>query len=752
MLQLNSEMEKRISSGWFVPPLEIYSRPLVFSVGRTIPREAVQNQLSERRYRERSEGETLRGGDYAWLEQNLCASTLQVIPRDESKEEDSLSHCLMLHRTESQFGPSRPAQLGIIAFDSQNAVKGVWVADPKVGGEWQTGAFYLEPILFAQFYGDEPLLRTIVRIGEVPLQCSQAVTAIEDAQFLKHSGVSFTGLTRALLTNLFEGRYAQGGSTITQQLVKNYFLTPEKSLKRKVTEIFMALLLEFHADKDQILENYLNVIYMGQNGAFQIRGFAAASEHYFARPLSELGLADCALLAAIVNSPGRFNPFTASERALERRNLVLSKMLANEMIDQEQMNQAAQSPLPKPVKRTLNDPAPYFIQAAFRYLDKKGVSREEHEGLRIFTTLDPFAQNLAQRQVIKEIDRLESENKKVKAIKEEKKKNLEMTLISVDLESGGITALVGGRQYLKTQYNRVLDANRQVGSVMKPFVYLAALESRTPEGEPYTATTIIEDIPFRHRYEGQTWSPRNYTREHFGPVPMFYALKNSLNISTAKLALSVGLSNVIDVAERAGITSEMKPFPSLSLGAFEIKQWELAQAFSTIARFGEYREIHTVDRVEDLTGEEIYQFQPTTEQRLNPTATAELIGMMKQNLITGTGRLAFLRGFTRPAAGKTGTTSDTKDSWYVGFTPRTLTVTWSGYDDNTPSGLTGASGALPLWTDYMRAMSNFEKEEDFKWPAGVRAKSFSRGEIEDLLPPQANDYEKVETELIFSGR
>ncbi|MEK6556216.1 MAG: transglycosylase domain-containing protein, partial [Bdellovibrionota bacterium] len=373
---MNSEIKERISSGWFVPPVEIYTGNLKLEVGSIIARNQLQARLLEKRYRERSEGETLREKDYAWLDQAQCSGLIDglKIESDDDWKSADLSYCLMIHTEKSEFGSLREAQLAIIAFSVPGEVLRTIVTQTQNGAYWRVAAeMQLPPDLFAQFYGDEPLLRQIVRIGEIPLQCSQAVTAIEDNNFLTHSGVSFTGLGRALFANLFAGRYAQGGSTITQQLVKNYFLTPEKSLKRKITEIFMAMLLEADVDKDQILENYLNIIYMGQNGAFQVRGFAAASEYYFSRPLSELSLPDCALLAAVINSPGRYSPFTNPDRARERRKLVLEKMLQYEMIDKSQMDEAVATELPKAIKKTLNDPAPYFIQAVFRYLGDVGI-------------------------------------------------------------------------------------------------------------------------------------------------------------------------------------------------------------------------------------------------------------------------------------------------------------------------------------------------------------------------------------------
>lgn len=307
---------------------------------------------------------------------------------------------------------------------------------------------------------------------------------------------------------------------------------------------------------------------------------------------------------------------------------------------------------------------------------------------------------------------------------------------------------MGGRSYRATQYNRALDASRQVGSLMKPFVYLAALETRSPMGASYNPLSLIDDSPFTHEYEGQSWSPQNYSRTHEGPVPMYYALKNSLNIATARLGLDIGLENIIEVSRRAGIRSEMTPLPSLTLGAFEIKPFEMVESYSTLANMGVHKKVHVIESVESLTGRQIYTSNHEIHHAFSPLTAASIVSMLKEAMRTGTGRLAHLRGFTRPSAGKTGTTSDTKDAWFVGFTPHTLTLTWVGYDDNTSSDLTGASGALPLWIEYMRAATAHEPFEDFKWPHGVEPRRISQREIQRLIP-QARDFELVETELIF---
>lgn len=740
LLQLNAQIQSRLENGWFLAPVEIYSAPIKVRLGEKLALPRLIDRLKLQQYRERGEGDIIHERDFAILDLEQCEGLLN------SPFTGAAQKCFLLKTPTQDFGPFRQSETFLIALDDQDRVQNIWSGEnpwvERVIAEFQ-------PELFAQFYDNKPILRRFIKMGEVPLQCSQAITATEDNKFLEHKGVSWTGLSRAILMTLIKGWGSQGGSTITQQLVKNYFLTSEKTFKRKFVELFMAILLEHKVDKDVILENYLNITYMGQNGPFQIVGFGAASDYYFTKPLSDLNLSECALLAAIVNSPGLYNPFTKPENALKRRTLVLERMVQNGMITEDEAKAAQSVPLPKPQRKGLSEPAPYFVQAVFRFLNENNISVDS--GLRIFTTLDVEAQELAQRAVASHVANLEKNNKNIAKLKAESKKNIEAAFIAVDLDTGGISALVGGRRYVQTQYNRILDGHRQVGSVMKPFVYLAAFEGRQPDGSPYLPTTLIEDSPFTYSYEGQKWSPRNYTREHYGPVPLFYALKNSLNLATAKLGLEVGLDNIIDVARRAGVTSTMKAYPSLTLGAFEIRAYEVAQAYATIARFGLRRALHSVTLVENLEGDEIFTFNSEPEAEISPTAAAVLVGMMKENLTTGTGRLASLRGFSRPAAGKTGTTSDAKDSWYAGFTPSTLAVAWTGYDDNTPSGLTGASGALPLWIEFMKPYTEREPEGDFAWPEGTEVKRFSADEIRRMLPPNANDYEIKDTELIFAN-
>ncbi len=751
LFRLNHTIQKRIENGWFRPPVEIYGRGERFQLRQNVKLDALQSLLTQLRYRERFEDQPLLPNDFSFLDSRQCTEVLAsmksaVNGSGPDAEFDERDRCIYLRTPENTFGPMRTSHTILMGLTQTEVTEPVTpTVSSTVSYLYQDGvavpSFELNAPLFAQFYDGEPLLRNVINIGDAPLECLQAVTAIEDSQFLDHKGISVSGLARAFVHNILSGRYAQGGSTITQQLIKNYFLTPEKTLKRKISELAMAVLLELDTNKDQILESYLNVVYMGQRGPFQVIGLGSASEYYFSKPLGETNLAECALLAAIINNPGRYNPFTNGDNAAHRRSFVLDRMVETNMITAAKAIVAKSEPLPKANGSRMLEPATYYTQAIFRELKKLGLNIEN--GLRIYSTLDISAQDIAQKKVREHIINLEKNNKKLAALKASKGQSIEASLISVDVATGEVLALVGGRQYTKTQYNRVLDAHRQIGSVMKPFVFLTALESRQENGEPYHPTTLIDDASFSHKYEGQTWSPQNYDKENAGVVPLFYALKNSLNAATAKLGLQVGLSNIIDVARRAGYVSELKAFPSLTLGAFEIYPWEVATGLLTVARMGQRTPLLYIRSAEDWNGKVAYQApNERSEAVFSPQPVAELIGMMKQTLLTGTARASRLWGFTHPAAGKTGTTSDTKDTWFTGFTPYVLTVTWTGYDDNTPTGLTGASGALPLWTQFMKAYATRYPADDFTWPDGVEKIKITPDEFKKLVTkPQPYELE-----------
>lgn len=738
VVKLDNELRGRIEGSWFAPPVEIYSAPTQIKRGQLLSPEELTQYLVKFGMRQRDPDLRLFSGDFAIWNKDQCQLQLnQTIPSDASV-------CVtFVFKTKSpQFYPYQSGlPLSVVVFSGEGSVLSIFGGNPIS----MKDSLELDSHLFAEFYAGEPILRQIVQIGEVPLYCLQGITAIEDSDFLEHRGISPSGLFRALTKNLVQGRYAQGGSTITQQLIKIYFLNSQKTLKRKITELIMAILLETRIEKDKILVNYLNAVYMGQNGPFQIMGFGAAAQHYFQKSTSDLNLSECALLSAMVNSPGRYSPFASSQNAMKRRQKVLDRMLEMKMISQDQALQASEFPLPQRPPRSLSDPAPYFVQSVEREIQSLQI--DSSSGLRVFTTLDEKSQEKAQQTIGQQIERLERDFKSLAQLKA-KGKELQATLISVDVASGEIMALVGGRSYKRTQFNRAIDGHRQVGSIMKPFVYLAALESRTLEGEFYNPLTPVLDEAFVYKQGGQKWSPENYDKKFLGTIPLFAALKNSINSATAKLGLDLGLGTILDVARRAGIKSPISLVPSLTLGAFELYPMEVAESYLTLARMGSYKPISQIRRIEDLNGTILYEPSHRLEQRFAPEVTAVLIGMMKQTVLAGTARSLATQGFNYPAAGKTGTTSDTKDAWFAGFTPEIVTVVWVGYDDNTPHGLTGASGALPIWADFMKSESQRRLQRDFDWPEGTVLYPLSVMKYNSLLK-HPEDLPFTEFTLVF---
>lgn len=732
-LTLNQRISQRLEKGWFLPPIEVYSDSIRVFPGTQIKTDGFQEQLRALGYERVPTRQKLREKEFSIWEADFCQQNLA-----EELPEETVKCYAFLNSPQPGY-----TLFNLLALDASDQVLGIFQGEPAQ----PVSSLALEPYLFAQYYGDQPILREILPLSAIPLVCLQAVTAIEDEDFLEHAGVSLTGTLRAVARNVTSGRYAQGGSTITQQLVKNFFLTPEKTIKRKVTEQMMAFLLEARFSKDEILENYLNVIYLGQNGPFQIRGYGSAARHYFNKSVSDLNLQECALLAALVNSPGRYSPFTKPESAQKRKELVLSKMLELGMIDAEQKQIAQRAALPSRPSRLLSEPAPYYVQSILKKVNELEINAEE--GLKIYTHLHPVAQEIAQNHLSSEIQRLENDYKSLSELKE-KGKSLQGALLAVDLQTKGIIALVGGREFKNSQFNRALESRRQVGSVMKPFVYLAALETLTPEGDSYDPLTLISDEPLDYRYEGQRWQPSNYDNKFHGILPMYAALKESMNVATARLGIQVGLSSIVDVARRLGVTSSVEALPSLSLGAFELSLLEVAQAYSALASMGELQELRLIQKVQNAHGETLWESEPNPRTVVTPEAVGRLVGMMKQTVESGTARSVRWRGFSHPAAGKTGTTSDTKDAWFAGFTPHILTVVWVGYDDNTPHGLTGSSGAVPLWTRFMKDFASSFPSEDFSWPEGVEPREIP---LHELLPyfDQTENLEPPTTpiELVF---
>lgn len=729
---LEKEMSAKLESKKFIVPTEFYAAPPTFQPRSFIQLADVEKQLLRQNYRRRDYDQRLLPGDYFIADREQCSARLQV-GLDENQEA-----CIGWVTLDT---PNRDVDrsIQVMVIQTDRLVSRIFKGAPF---EEVTEASSEAPLV-AQYIGNEPLMQKTVTLGEVPPMCSNAIMSIEDAQFLEHGGVSIKGIFRALIKNITSGRRAQGGSTITQQLVKNYFLTSERTLKRKYQEFIMSILLESRFSKDEILETYLNVIYLGQNGAFQVRGYGAAARYYFGKELTDLNLSECALMAAIVNSPGLYNPFKKPVNAERRRHLVLEKMLGLKYISQSQFDEADRVPLPGAPRTIASETAPYYLDAVRKQLNQLGISPD---GLKIYTALDLEAQETAQDSLRAHLENLEKNNKYI-ATQKGKGHSLEGIVLAANNKTGLVNVVVGGRNFRMTQFNRAIDGHRQIGSVMKPFVYLTALINDTPEGQPYTPITLLNDEKFTYKYEGQAWSPDNYGKKYFGSVPMFYALKNSLNAATASLGLAVGLGNIADVTHEMGVESELKALPAMTLGAFEMYPKEVLHSYMTLARMGEKIAPSFVRRALNSDGQEVFVHAPNPVPTVDPAAVASLVGMMKQTILSGTARSITLNGFFHPAAGKTGTTSDNKDAWFAGFTPYLTTIVWVGYDNNIPHKLTGSNGAVPVWTQFMKKIGTRYPADDFPWPENTEKVVLDQKTLESLNAFKEGDPSQVE--LIF---
>ena len=724
---LNDLMTQKMAQKQLLEPTLFYAYPVTFEKNDLWSANDIEKEFVRNNYRSRAPNQVLLAGDYFRGDRALCmAKTQKNLPED-------WQSCFAFVRKNSK---TEEVQW---IFLNANSVADLWSPQAPVS------QMQFEPLLMAQYLDNEPLLQKQIELSDIPTQCMNAVMAIEDQNFFDHNGFSVTSFARAIYKNVVLRQKAQGGSTITQQLVKNYFLTSEKTFKRKFQELIMSILLESRFTKDEILETYLNIIYMGQSGAFRVHGFGAAADYYFQKDLKDLQLHECALLAAVLNSPGLYNPWKKSESAGKRRHLVLGKMRELNYISTEDAEAADKKPLTQALPTAqAQETAPYYIDAVRKFLASHNLPSQ---GVKVYTALDLQAQQRAQDSLQSHLDILEKNNKLIKTNKE-KGLTLEGAVLSGDAASGLVHVLVGGRSFRKTQFNRAIDGHRQIGSIMKPFVYLTALESQTPEGKNYLPTTPVLDEKFPIKYEGKTWAPENYGKKYYGSVPLFFALKNSLNASTARVGMQAGLDKIIANAHELGVESDLKPFPAVTLGVFELYPIEVLRAYMAFSQMGRKPDLSYVMKVEDLRGLPLYQFESHSLEYEDPASVAVLVGMMKQTLQTGTAKSVFASGFTAPAAGKTGTTSDYRDTWFAGFTPKMTTIVWVGYDQNQKTGLTGASGAVPIWIDTMKSLTQRQAPLDFAWPENTEKKTFSPLQLKEMNAVENADDAKP-VELIF---
>ena len=577
----------------------------------------------------------------------------------------------------------------------------------------------LEPVLLSLLFGRQQEERQPVRLSDVPKTLRDAVLAAEDARFYRHSGIDPLAIARATFANVRHGGVVQGGSTITQQTVKNLYLGQERTFWRKAREAVMAIMLDLRYPKDRILEVYLNEVYLGQRGSVAICGMQAASNYFFGRNVQDLSLAEAATLAGMIRNPGGYNPFTHGDRAVARRNIVLDAMQEQGFASADAVAKAKKDPLRVASGGAGYAQAPYVVDLVRTQLSQQYSARaREEEGLSIYTTIDPVAQAQAELALARGLDRLEAEAPAVRRQKSQRR--LQGCVVVTDPRTGAILALVGGRNYQDSQFNRAVQARRQPGSCFKPFVYLAAFEAAMDGATGgLTPASVLDDSPYEIVSGGKTWRPLNYDGEFRGPTPVRAALEDSRNVPTARAAQAVGLPKVIDAAHRCGLQEPFEPLPSLALGAQEVTPLELTTAYGTLATLGLRAEPRIIAQVVAHDGRKLEQNAPEIRQAVRPVAAYLVDDVLRGVLIRGTAASAAALGFRGDAAGKTGTTDDTRDAWFVGFTPEALALVWVGYDDNAKTGLTGAAGALPIWVDLMMHIRHRWEGSTFPEPPGI---------------------------------
>jgi penicillin-binding protein 1B len=652
---------------WSVPA-RVYAAPLELYVGAQVSGSDLEEELRRLHY---------RPGD--------PAAGIGAYQRRGSAFE--------LHARRVRFGDElREPQLVSISADG-NSITGLKSANGELP------VFRLDPPEIGSVFPIHGEDRLVLSPADVPPLLRSGIKLIEDRRFDEHHGIDAHGIARALWTDIRAGRLVQGGSTLTQQLVKNYFLSDEQSFSRKATEAIMAMQLEAHFSKEEILVAYLNEVYLGQDGSRAIHGFGLGSEYYFAKPLAELDAGEVAMLIGLVKGPSYYDPRRHADRARARRDLVLQQLAEAHLLEAAAAQRAAANPL------GLKPPGGSYVPA---YLDlvRRHLKRDYAEadlaaaGLAVYTSLDPRAQAAAERALTLNLQRLDSASRVRGA-------HLEGAVIVAEPSSGDVIAVVGGRDVGTDGFNRALDARRPIGSLVKPAVYLTALESGR-----YNAATLIEDAPIELKLkDGSVWAPQNFERQIYGWVPMARALAESMNLATVRLGLDLGLPKVADTLQRLGLQTTPVLNPSMLLGTVEMTPLEIVEVYTSLANGGFRARLRAVRAVVDENGRPLKSFKVQVEEVAPAAAVYQLDRMLTLVTTRGTGRDAAAR-LPRGTivAGKTGTSSDTRDSWFAGFTGTYLAVAWVGYDDNRVTGLTGASGALPVWADTVARLKSISFE------------------------------------------
>jgi penicillin-binding protein 1B len=711
-LWLSRDLGARLAERALAVPSRVYARPLVLVPGARVSERVVATHLRAAGYRAAAHAPPALG-EY-WL----GARRWQIGRRG--------------FRYPDGFEPEGVAS---VVLDRAGVIEGIRGPDGR-----PLRALFLDPELLAVLHGSAGQDRRLVPLAKIPNTLIDAVLAAEDQRFYEHHGVDWVRLGGALVSNVRARRTVQGGSTLTQQLVKNLYVGSERTLWRKLREACLAILLEWRNDKAEILEAYLNQIYLGQNGALAIHGVERAAQHYFGKGVEALTLEEAALLAALIPAPNRYTPLRHPERARQRRDLVLRLMREQGRIGPEAERAARAQPIRLARAQPPPSPGSFFVSWLRRDVEERlGATALSEGGLSVFSTLDAGFQRAAESAVAGGLAALERRQPRLAR----GKARPEAALVALDPRSGDVLALVGGRDAARSSFNRAVAARRQPGSLMKPIVAAAAL-SRDGNDHVLTLASVLADEPLEVAVPDGLWRPANFDGRHRGPVRLREALEQSLNVPFARLGLEIGLVRVVETARRFGISGPLRPVPSVSLGAFEVSPLEITAAYGVFASGG-WRAAprHTLAVL--APNGRVRGGQRVRRERVLEEAEAHLVVSALRGVVErGTARSLRSLGVRAPVAGKTGTTDGERDAWFIGFTPDLVVGVWVGFDGDAALGLTGAEAALPIFAAFAEGALARAQARPFALPkrvdvveidpkTGLRAGRGCRGQDEIFL-------------------
>jgi penicillin-binding protein 1B len=684
-------IEEKLAVGPFAKTSKLYAAPETVHVGDELTADDIASELRRAGYRESE------GGLIGWFKKR--PDGIEIFPGPDSffRQESFL-----IKFASGESGHTQVASIVSLRDASRRTV------------------YQLEPELVTNLFDRNRQKRRIVKFEDIPPHLVQAVVSVEDKRFFKHAGFDPLRIMKAAFVDIKAGRHAEGASTLTMQLARGIWLTPEKSWKRKAAETLITLHLERTLTKEQIFEYYSNNVDMGRRGSFQILGFGEAAQAYFGKDIKQLTLAEAATLAGLIQRPSFTNPVRWPERSRSRRNIVLTLMRDNGYIDDRGYAVAAEAPVQVAMGTVDSNDAPYFVDLANDWLQDNMAEHDfQNRAYRIYTTLDPRLQKDAADAVragIKEPDELvEKRRKRTK----EAEREVQVALVALDAETGEVRALLGGRNYGTSQLNRVLS-KRQPGSIFKPFVYAAALNTGLDPNAKTVITpsmTLMDEAKVFH-YEDKEYEPGNFGDKFYGQVTVRQALAKSLNIPTVELAEMAGYAEVAALAKKAGLPNQIAT-PSIALGSYDATPLDMAGSYTVFANGGNYIKPTLVKAIYTQDGERIFEAKPEKRKVLDPRVAYMMVNLLEEVMRSGTGAGARGRGFVLPAAGKTGTS---RDAWFAGFTSKLITVVWVGFDDNTDLKLEGAKAALPIWTEFMKRAhlhSDYKSALPFAPPEGI---------------------------------